>query len=46
MPGKKRKTKKVDINEINPPDYEFEDRTKDYEKEAEEIESSTKFGNN
>ncbi len=43
MPGKKRKQYRVDINEINPPDHEFEDRTKDYEKEEEEIESSTKY---
>ncbi len=43
MPGKKRKTKKVDVNELNPEDHEFEDRIKDYEKESKEIESSTKY---
>ena len=38
MPGKKRKTKKVDINDLFPEDHEVEDRMEDYEKEAEEIE--------
>ena len=43
MPGKKRKTKKFDINEIFPEDHEFEDREQDYEKESEEIEKSSKM---
>ena len=38
MPGKKRKTKKCDVNELFPEEHEIEDRMKDYEKEAEEIE--------
>ena len=38
MVGKKRKEYSVDINEINPPDHEIENREKQYKKEQEEIE--------
>ena len=38
MTGKRRKTTKIDVNELFPEDHEIENREKQYQKEQEEIE--------